>query len=395
MKRNVFRKISAVIVTTAVLFSTVFSVSVFVQAANNKFTPRLSAPDWSNKYYYDGDYNIFASAGYGLPNCTAYAYGRAYEILGTEPKLSWGSAYMWYDYNASNGYYPYGKTPKVGAIACWTYGSGGHVAVVETIDSNGDMVLSNSAWGGSTFYLTYANAADSNPGGNSWWTFQGYIYIIDSADVVPATTAPATTKATEPAVTYETGVYKVDASILNMRERANTGNSAIVNTIKRGTQVTVTATYNNGDYTWGHIVYNGVKGWIALDYCTYVSAAVPEETVAPTTVAPTTVAPTTVAPTTAAPTTVAPSTAAPATRNPYNPGGRITPDPSGDKPSRGTIIGDVNHDGGISILDATIIQKYLAGIADLTEADVKLCDFDGNGRVSIDDVTCLQRYLLK
>ena len=395
MKRNVFRKISAVIVTTAVLFSTVFSVSVFVQAANNKFTPRLSAPDWSNKYYYDGDYNIFASAGYGLPNCTAYAYGRAYEILGTEPKLSWGSAYMWYDYNASNGYYPYGKTPKVGAIACWTYGSGGHVAVVETIDSNGDMVLSNSAWGGSTFYLTYANAADSNPGGNSWWTFQGYIYIIDSADVVPATTAPATTKATEPAVTYETGVYKVDASILNMRERANTSNSAIVDTISRGTKVTVTAIYENGGYTWGHIVYNGKKGWIALDYCTFITADVPQETVAPTTVAPTTVAPTTVAPTTAAPATVAPTTEAASTRNPYNPGGRITPDPSGDKPSRGTIIGDVNHDGSISILDATIIQKYLAGIADLTEADVKLCDFDGNGRVSIDDVTCLQRYLLK
>lgn len=58
-----------------------------------------------------------------MPNCTAYAYGRAYEILGSEPKLSWNNAEQWYDYNKSNGYYKYGQTPKVGAIAA------GHITV--------------------------------------------------------------------------------------------------------------------------------------------------------------------------------------------------------------------------------------------------------------------------
>lgn len=86
-----------------------------------------------------------------MPNCTAYAYGRAYEILGSEPKLSWNNAEQWYDYNKSNGYYKYGKDPKVGAIACWSYSyGGGHVAVVEKVE-NGVITLSNSAYSGDNF----------------------------------------------------------------------------------------------------------------------------------------------------------------------------------------------------------------------------------------------------
>ena len=58
-----------------------------------------------------------------MPNCTAYAYGRAYEILGSEPKLSWNNAEQWYDYNKSNGYYKYGQTPKVAQLPA------GHITV--------------------------------------------------------------------------------------------------------------------------------------------------------------------------------------------------------------------------------------------------------------------------
>ena len=79
-----------------------------------------------------------------MPNCTAYAFGRAYEILGTEPNLSHGNAQDWYGYNQATGAYSYGSTPQVGAIACWSYNGGGHVAVVESID-NGVVTLSNSA----------------------------------------------------------------------------------------------------------------------------------------------------------------------------------------------------------------------------------------------------------
>lgn len=147
------------------------------------YTPRLTAPARNNPYYYSNK-NIFYASGYGMPNCTAYAYGRAYEILGTKPNLCTGNAGTWYDYNKAHNYYPYGKTPKVGAIAVWKYTNGGdgHVAVVEKIE-DGVIVLSNSAWSGTTFYLSRANISDPLVGGNSWWDFQGYIYVFDDKAV--------------------------------------------------------------------------------------------------------------------------------------------------------------------------------------------------------------------
>ena len=182
VKNNTLKRIPAVVVTVAILFSTVFSMSVFANAASS-FTPRLSAPPSSNKYYYS-NLNLFYKYGYGMPNCTAYAYGRAYEILGSEPNLCRYSAEEWYDYNKKGGYYDYGKTPKLGAIACWYYDNGGgHVAVVEKIE-NGTITFSNSAYSGENFYLSYASTSDKNAGGNSWWNFQGYIYIIENMNKI-------------------------------------------------------------------------------------------------------------------------------------------------------------------------------------------------------------------
>ena len=123
------RRVPAVVLTVAILFTTVFALSISASALT--FTPRYSMPNTDNEYYYSSK-NPFYSAGYGLPNCTAYAYGRIYEITGKRPNLSTGNAENWYGYNQSNGYYEYGQTPRLGAIACWSYGgSGGHVAVVE------------------------------------------------------------------------------------------------------------------------------------------------------------------------------------------------------------------------------------------------------------------------
>ena len=200
--KSVFsKKVSAAVLTAVMLFVSVFSMSMIASAAS--FSPRLSAPSSSNKYYYS-NLNVFYKYGYGMPNCTAYAYGRAYEILGSEPKLSWNNAEQWYGYNKSNGCYKYGQTPKVGAIACWSYnGGGGHVAVVEKVE-NGQITFSNSAWSGKEFYLSYASTSDKNAGGNSWWNFQGYIYLGDFSG------STSTTQATTKKVTYTTGTYKTD-----------------------------------------------------------------------------------------------------------------------------------------------------------------------------------------
>ena len=401
MKHLALRRVSAVAVTVVMLFTTVFSLSLFAKAAT--FTPRLSAPASSNKYFYNSNYNVFQKYGYGLPNCTAYAYGRAYEILGKEPKLSWNGAGQWYDYNRNNGYYSYGKTPKLGAIACWCYNGGGHVAVVEKIDKDGSMTLSNSEWGGRTFYLTYANKNDSNPGGNSWWTFQGYIYIIDSADVV------------EPdPVEYKTGVYKVTADgTLNMRSGAGTSNS-LVASVADGSKLTVTKIQAADGYTWGYTTYNKKTGWVALDYCTYVSELPVETTAAPTTVKPTqpaTAAPTTAAPettqepritpepeqpvtkatqpATVAPATTVPATVAPATQSKTEP----ATVPATQPKKQGLGTGDINSDGVIDIIDATIIQGAINAQKKLSADQQKWSDFNFDGTVSVDDVTGIQKYI--
>lgn len=354
----VFRRINAIIVAVAVLFTTVFSLSILASAATS-FTPRLTAPSSTNKYYYS-DINPFYKWGYGMPNCTAYAFGRAYEILGTEPKLSWGNAEDWYGYNKTNGYYSYGQTPKIGAVACWHYdGGGGHVAVVEKIE-NGQITFSNSAWNGTNFYLSYASTDDKNAGGSSWWNFDGYIYISENLQ----------------ADDFSTGIYETDVDdYLNMRSGAGTSYSAI-GAIPDGVKLTVTKTDGN----WGYTSYNGKNGWVCLDYCVYISSAPATE---PTTTQPATVAPTTAKPTQTEPATV-PTTTQPATSN--------TSDIP-DSPSESILMGDIDCDGTITVADATLLQRYLSGQAELSDEQISRCDFDSDGRISVMDCTAIQKYL--
>ena len=246
------------------------------QVSAISFTPRLSAPDGSNPYYYDGSYNVYQRYGYGMPNCTAYAFGRAYEILGHEPNLSWYSAENWYGDNIASGAYDYGQTPKVGAIACWTYGYGGHVAVVEDIDDDGNMILSNSAWSGTNFYLTYAHTSDSNPGGNDWWTFQGYIYLIDSAESPKESVKQEDVNEdiedddSDDLESINTQLSKVVTDFfINMRSKASVS-SNVINVISPNTELNITETKSSDGYTWGKTKYNGGSGWVALDFCSRV-----------------------------------------------------------------------------------------------------------------------------
>ena len=143
---------------------------------NTGYTPRMSAPAADDPCYYSSD-NIFYASDYGMPNCTCYAWGRAYEINGEKPELSPYDACTWYDYNAENGIYDYGDQPKQGAIACWAYADGGpgHVAVVEDVEDD-TVLLSNSAYSGEEFYMDTVSADDPSAGRDGW-IFQGYIYV--------------------------------------------------------------------------------------------------------------------------------------------------------------------------------------------------------------------------
>lgn len=119
-------------------------------------------------------------AGSVLPNCTGYAWGRFIECQGfTNCNLSTANAGLWYGHT-SDGYTRNSSVPYLGAVICWSYTSGGagHVAVVEKIYSNTDVVWSESNWSGTISNGRYWRTVRGNPAAyaTSKLHFQGYIY---------------------------------------------------------------------------------------------------------------------------------------------------------------------------------------------------------------------------
>ena len=169
-----------------------------------KYTPRLTAPSKSDKnfiHYSKGGYNtcimIDKNTGSVLPNCVGYAQGRLLEILGAKApnwKLPACNAEDWIDKAKENGLKT-GMTPKLGAIAVFRAGTthngsdgAGHVVVVEEIKANGDIVVSQSAYGGSRWYLsTLTKASGYIYTANR--PLEGFVYCgIEFEQSIPAST---------------------------------------------------------------------------------------------------------------------------------------------------------------------------------------------------------------
>ena len=140
------------------------------------YVPRLEAPSYYNEYYFSRA-NTYYASGYGMPNCTAYAFGRAYEILESEPRLSIRDAGCWWYDNIDMHAYDYGQEPRLGAVACWdNYDeSTGHVSVVEEIREDGSVLLSESSWSGYLFD-TFEIDTEGKCKYTSSMRFLGYIY---------------------------------------------------------------------------------------------------------------------------------------------------------------------------------------------------------------------------
>lgn len=139
-------------------------------ADDSNYECRLTAPSQSIGYY-NTQLNVYAQTGTPMPNCVAYAYGRIYEMNGEKPLITHGNAGEWWFINKNHNYYPSGSEPKVGAVACWS----NHVAIVEKVNENGSVTLSESHWGGSYFdTVTYYDM--SSHYGQS---FYGFIYAYN------------------------------------------------------------------------------------------------------------------------------------------------------------------------------------------------------------------------
>ena len=158
----------------------------------NEFIPRTRAPAENDPHWISTGYGglnecliIDRQNGSVLPDCTGYAWGRAYELLNAKPKLAKTDARTWY--NTFEGY-SRGQVPALGAVACWGGTRYGHVAIVEVINDDGSIVTSNSAWGGEYFYTQTLYPPYYLPA--SGYVFQGFIYNPD-AGTTPTPVPPS------------------------------------------------------------------------------------------------------------------------------------------------------------------------------------------------------------
>ena len=178
------------------------------------FVPRFSLEHPAPSPWYTPPDNWYAANGYapdyGITypngNCTWYAYGRYAEIRNGFANLSHRNAGYWYEDATAfqRGDFSLGAEPRLGAIVCFkdavdpdTYV--GHLTVVEQINNDGTIVVSQSGYstgGGNTYFWTSTVSRD-NQYRESWYTqggrnyyCQGFIYN-DVSPIPPVPPVPS------------------------------------------------------------------------------------------------------------------------------------------------------------------------------------------------------------
>ena len=67
----------------------------------------------------------------------------------------------------------------------------------------------------------------------------------------------------------------------------------------------------------------------------------------------------------------------------------------GSSSSDETLKGDVNRDGSVTVVDATLVQKYIVKLEDFDAETMKIADVNGNGIIEITDATLIQKIITK
>ncbi|MBQ3330724.1 MAG: dockerin type I repeat-containing protein [Ruminococcus sp.] len=57
------------------------------------------------------------------------------------------------------------------------------------------------------------------------------------------------------------------------------------------------------------------------------------------------------------------------------------------------MLGDVDHDDSVTIMDATLVQRYLAHAHVIDDFSESAADVDSSGGIEVTDVTYIQRWV--
>lgn len=246
-----------------------------------KFKQRLTKPSSTNKYYIHhtaGGYNtcIKVNKNWVLPNCVGYAQGRLLEMMNATAanwKLPACNAEDWIEAAQKNGLKT-GQTPKVGAIICWQKGKirngadgAGHVAVVEEVKPNGDIVISQSGYKKyrGAFYANFWTQTITKSSGYSYgaaYKFRGFVYCPTEFENNSATSTSVEAK-TNPSLSNKvSSTFKVGTEVLF------TGNTHYTSAYSTGVgrsakscKAKITAIAKGKSHPY-HVVGKTVHGWV-------------------------------------------------------------------------------------------------------------------------------------
>ena len=188
-----------------------------------KFKPRTTRPEKGNKYYIRQSSGGWNGAVQGKPkdkycdvlsNCVGYANGRFNEICG-QNKCKYQlvcNAENFVEKAKSYGLKTSNK-PQVGAIMCWQKGStlknkdgAGHVAVVEKVISNDEVITSESGYGCTKpFWNQKRKKGTGNWGMGSSYKFR--CFILNPTPLETTTNKPTKTESVS---TTKTAKISVD-----------------------------------------------------------------------------------------------------------------------------------------------------------------------------------------
>lgn len=233
------------------------------------FVPRLTRPKAGNKYYIRKANGGYSNAVLGNPtdkecnvlsNCVGYAYGRFNEIGGYKA-CKYLAPVNAEQFMSFKGTCEVGQTPKLGACMVWQKGAtlsgsdgAGHVAIVEKVISDTEVVTSESGWGDKRVFWTQTRKKGSNGrwGCGSSYKFLGFIYNPAVKDEPKVEVTPIVSK------DIDKNQIQVIVANLNVRTGAGT-NYARIGYAKKG-YYNYSETKKANGYTWYKIAANQ---WIA------------------------------------------------------------------------------------------------------------------------------------